>query len=775
MRLLLVLSLLWFGLMSCGQAAEFHFDMGPDSGPVAAGYTQVTPAHLLAANPAFGWTARPYTTIYRNEPTNPYYYRGEETLEYALYSDGVLSLEENSFVFQVPPGRYGVTAIIGDLSLGEGRPGNGIWANGVQVANNETTDGTVKAFTFPVDAPEGRITLRFRADSQQKYATVIGVTAKTLAEGETVAASVKQYPEQLPTPEIYLRNWQRLQDNLLADWEKAKAELAAEGVDLAYGQRVAAQLARQPGARQHFGWGLGSGSWERLAQKTGSLDMTRLCVALKEMGADGFLTNSALVAAGLKQAGLQYAVSGHAEHYATNDLTGVTLNLLKSAAGQTLTRPGVWSNCAPEAIAAFRELWQKTLAPVAEGASFFLIDEPRGMWYSGDYGDHSAPAQAAFQRFAAEKGWADLAGRGIPERGRTLDFYRFYLFRLESVALFVKAATRETPAANMLIMPGNGNAGPEQMNHNSYWPPAMARQGLAAVTWAYDSPASCKMYAETVKVAQEWGGEVCITPPLYVEAHTPLQDMPMNTACISALTPRVAPWHFRGPLNGPDRVQWMKAFYYGARLTHLTTGLTATPALHVWCPDSLVFNDLVEMNRAEAGNWAKTWQCLFDANIDYGVTNKLTAPPANGVVLWSCVQPVLSDEEFGWLQGFLKGGGRLLCAFEGTPQRPDGTALPGWQSLPAKQIMRVALEPQALQAMTRQLNCPRNLDTPPAVKSHLYRRTQARVHLLNNTSLSDPVSVRVPGAMIDLLTGKPLATGTRVTLQPGHYALWQEL
>lgn len=276
MRLLVTLSLLWAGMMSAGQAAEFRFDMGPDSGPVAAGYTKVTPAHLLAGNPAFGWTARPYTTIYRNEPTNPYYYRGEEALEYALYSDGVLSLEENSFVFQVPPGCNGVTAIIGDLSLGEGRLGNGIWANGVQVVNNETIDGTVKAFTFPVDAPEGRIALRFRADSQQKYATVIGVTASALAEGETVAASVKQYPEQLPTPEIYLRNWQRLQDNLLADWETAKAELAVEGVDLAYAQRVATQLARQPGVRQHFGRGLGSGSWERLVLEPQALQaMTR--------------------------------------------------------------------------------------------------------------------------------------------------------------------------------------------------------------------------------------------------------------------------------------------------------------------------------------------------------------------------------------------------------------------------------------------------------------------------------------------------------------------
>ena len=36
-------------------------------------------------------------------------------------------------------------------------------------------------------------------------------------------------------------------------------------------------------------------------------------------------------------------------------------------------------------------------------------------------------------------------------------------------------------------MPGNGNIGPEQMNHSCYWPPAIARHGMIAASWAYRS------------------------------------------------------------------------------------------------------------------------------------------------------------------------------------------------------------------------------------------------------------------------------------------------
>lgn len=772
MKLYWVAFLIVVLLVVRARADTYRFDMGNDDSALAPGYTRVTGKTMLEQTPAFGWTKPTAYIVNRNDPSNPYFSTADTAPEFALYSDGVLSIEENTFEFIVKPGKYAVTAAIGDLSLGEARPGNSIWANGVQVATNETTSATVKVFRFPVDAAEGKISLRFRADSTQKYVTVMAVTADPLAEGETCNPSVKQLPEKLPLPDEYRRNWERYVDLYTADWAKAKSELKAEGVDLDYWSKESSRLHQQKDYREYYAWGMGS--WERLEAQIGTLNLDRLCPVFKEMGADGFIANGAIPKRELPKHGLKYAVAGHAEGYPGGDTTGVTLNLMKKADGSTTTVPKVWSNCAPEAIKAFQDLCIKTLSASASGSEFFLIDEPRGMWYSGGYGDHSDPAQRLFKQWASEHGWKDLAAKGIPDRGRTLDFYRFYQFRLESVALFVKSFIKDSPVANVLTAPGNGNVGPEQMNHSSYWPPAMAKHGLVATTWAYDSPASCKMYAETIRMAEEFGGQSFIVPPMYSEMHTALQDIPMATACISALNTKVMPWHFGAPLNGPRRSDWMKTVYYDARLAHATSGLKHTPSLYVWCPESIVYNDLVELGRAEADNWKKVWQALFDANLDYAVTNTLTIPK-NAVLIYACVRPVLNEEEFARLKKFVESGGTVLCAFTGTPESPDGTQLPGWAALPQARLMPIELTPQALQEKVAALVKERhwNMDTE-AVKTYLYRRGNARVHLLNNTDLTNPATVRLRTRAKDTLTGKRLEAGATITLPPGRYAMLEE-
>jgi len=746
-------------------ADTYRFDMGNEDSALAPGYTRVTGKTMLEQNPAFGWTKRTAYIVNRNDPGNPFFGTADTSPEFALYSDGVLSIEENSFEFAVKPGRYAVTAAIGDLSLGEARPGNSIWANGIQVATNETTSASVKVFRFPVDVGEGKVSLRFRADSPQKYVTVMAVTAETLADGETCNPSVKQLPEKLPPPEEYRKNWERYVDLYLADWTEAKAELKAEGVDVDYWLKETTRLRQQKDYREYYAWGMGS--WERLEAQIGTLNLDRLCPAFKEMGVDGFIANGAIPKRELPRNGLKYAVAGHAEGYPGGDTTGVTLNRMKKPDGSTTTVPKVWSNCAPEAIKAFQDIWAKTLSASASGSEFFLIDEPRGMWYSGGYGDHSEPAQQLFKQWAAEHGWKDLAGKGIPDRGRTLDFYRFYQFRLESVALFVKCFIKETPVENVLTAPGNGNVGPEQMNHSSYWPPAMAKHGLVSTTWAYDSPASCKMYAETIRMAEEFGGQSFIVPPMYSEMHTALQDIPMATACISALNTKVMPWHFGAPLNGPKRSNWMKTVCYDARLTHATSGLKHTPALYVWCPESIVYSDLVELNRAEADNWKKVWQALFDANLDYAVTNTL-AIPKNAVLLYACVRPVLNEEEFARLKKFVESGGTVLCAFTGAPELPDGALTAEWKKLPPARIVPIELSAQSLAEEVKDRIKEHNWDTGvEAVKTCLYHRGSSIVHLLNNTDLSNPATVRVRSICADVFTGKRLQAGAKITLPPG--------
>lgn len=769
--LALALALLCLALPAL--ADSYRFDMGPDGSPLAAGYVRVTPATTLGQSPDFGWTARPMTALFRNDLDNPFFATMDTAPDFALYSDGVLSLEENSFVFRVLPGRYAVTAVIGDLAIGEGRPGNSLWANGQLIAKDEVTEANVKAFTFPVEAPEGKITLRFRADSSQKYVTVNAVSAEPLAAGQDCPVGAKVYPPSKPAPEVYRQNWARFQEQTLADWELAKRALAAEGVNVGYWQKQMAALRTRPDYREYWGWGLGSGAWERVAAITGELPLGPLCAMYREMGLDGFTTRSGLVARELAKAGMKHAVGGSAENYPA-PLTGVTLNLMRNADGTTRTIPNVWSNCSPEAIATFRDLWRRMLSEAAPGAEFFVIDEPRGMWYAGSLGDYSPPAQALFKRWAAEQGYADLAARGIPEPGRTWDFYRFYQFRLNSVALFAEAFVEDTPVARVPTMPGNGDCGPEQMNHNNLWPPAFARRGMWCATWTYGEPASGKMHAETLRIAQEFGGKTAIVPPLYPEEHTALQDQPRDAACLSALNSMTLPWHFRGPSIGPNRPEWMKTVFLAARLSHATAGLAHTPPLYVWCPESLVFNDVVEFNSNEAQNWKKVWQTLSDANLDYAVTNAL-AVPKGSLLLYACAQPVLTPEEFGRLRQFVARGGTVLCAFEGEPQEPDGKALAGWGELPATRVVRLPLAPEALEAQVARAKPPRNWAvTAPALKTYRYVRAGKAVHLLNNTSVTEPVTVKLPRTMVDLLNGGKLAAGKALTLRPGGHALLGE-
>jgi hypothetical protein len=379
------------------------------------------------------------------------------------------------------------------------------------------------------------------------------------------------------------------------------------------------------------------------------------------------------------------------------------------------------------------------------------------------------PRGALFRADPTERGYADLAERGISPRGRTLDFYRFYQFRLESVPRFVQAAVQSSPLEGLMLVPGNGNIGPELVNHSSYWPPAIARYGMVSASWAYDSPASCKMYAETIRTAREFGGQSLIVPPLYPELHTPLQDLPMHTACLSALNDKTCPWHFAGPTDGPQRAEWMQTVFLSARLAHALTGMEHTPPLYVWCPESIAFSDLVDLNRTEAEHWAETWKQLFEANVDYGVTCAFSILEGS-TVLWSCASPVLNSDEWEQMQRFLARGGRLACTSRTAPQAPDGTPLPGCEALQDR-VTFVDLTPEALAALAG----PASLQTDsPAVKTYPYRRGAASIHLLNNTDLTKPAVIPLPFPTEDVCTGERRDRGQTLTLGPGQYALLEE-
>ena len=752
----------------CGaRAAEYRFDMGGKDTPVAQGFTAVMGGRYTDGA-AFGWRGPTRDVVLRDMVDNPLYGTADTDPMYALTVDGVLSIGENEFVFRVEPGRYSVTAAIGDLSPGEVRPGNSIWANGVAVARDEVTSGTVKEFTFPVDAAGGEIALRFTAESYQRYVTVCGVWARPLAAGEEIKPSLREIPQGL-TQADYRRNWDRFERLYVADWEKAKARLAGQGIDLAAWSRRREEFRGKPGFRDYFP--SAGARWEALDQKAGGIDAGRITACWKEMGVDGFVATNPVFVREARKAGLKFAVGGHAESLPAAEGKGVTPNLMATRDGKRVTMDRVWSHCDPLVIETFRDLWREHLRGVAEGSDFFFIDEPRGQFWGGDrFGDYSAPAQAAFRKWAGEHGWQELAAKGIPERERSLDFYRFYLFRFESVPLLVKEFVRGTPAEKLTAMPGNGNVGPETMNHTCFWPPAVARHGQISGSWAYDDPASAKAFTEATRMAQEWGGKSYAWPPNWKD---PVRELPIVTACISALCERVCTWSFSGSLAGARRPEWMAMSWLASRLTHATTGLRHTPPVALWCPDAVVFNDLVEMNGAEAGAWKQAYAALFAANLDYTVTNTLAVPEGTAV-LYAPARPVLSDEDFARLQRFTARGGRLLVTFEGTPQSPDGQPIQAWAQVAGK-CTQVKVAPEALRAAVAAAGVPANLDAGEgAVKTYLYAGERGRVHLLNNTDPAAPASVRLPWPAADRLTGKPLAAGTALALSPGGYALVEE-
>ena len=470
---------------SAAHAATYRFDMGTDESPLATGYTRVTKESTFAQAPGFGWARRARYGLFRNGPANPYYGTADTAPDYALLSDGVLSIEENTFAFAVEAGRYAVTTIIGDLALDETRPGNSIWANDVPVASDVTTSATVKEFRFSVDAPAGRIALRYRADSSQKYVTVIAVTAEPLEADAVCEPSVSTHPPGKIAPEVYRRNWEVFGKRVEGDWAQAARSLTERGVDLAYWNTACQALRVRGDLRGYFATGLGN--WERIERRSGELSLRALCRVFAEIGVDGLVSNSPMVARELDRHGFRRAVSAGGEGFPGNDPEEATANRLRKADGSAATVAGVWSNCAPDVIEAFRDSWRRRFAKTVQGASFLMFDEPRGMWYSSNgMGDYSTPAETAFKHWAESQGWSELSRRGIPPRARTLDFHRFYLFRLESVGAFVEACVEGTPIRekNVPVMPGNGNVGPEQMNHSCFWPPAMARRGFVAACWS---------------------------------------------------------------------------------------------------------------------------------------------------------------------------------------------------------------------------------------------------------------------------------------------------
>ena len=778
MRFPRAIAVMLIGLAGAAWAESYRFDMGDETTPLTPGYTLVTPKTLIDANAEFGWTdiapqpsAHWPCTVYRNDPLSPCY-ADEKSLAATLYTDSMCVLGGATFVFKVKPGRYAVTATMGDLMPGEGRDGMAIAVNGVAVVKDESTDGQVKSFTFPADAPEGRISLRFSADYRTgNYVMVEAVTAESLADGQECRPGVAVYPTVKPVAADYRRNFEHCQAGYVAKWERIKTQLRAEEPGFDFWQAREAELRKDPAFRPFYAIATVL-SWDRYDEYAQGIDLGGICRALKEMGIDGVTDNSRTSLREYPRCGFQYIRIGHGEKgFWGMDATRYAANRVKDEKGHLTTVPGNWCPLDPALLKDFRKFTRGTLAPILPGAAFMVIDEPRGAWYaSGRYGDFSEPAQTAFRLWAREKGYDALAQAGIPDRARSMDFYRFYQFRLETPVRFSQEVTADLPR-DVPIYVGQGDAGPQALNHSSFWPPSFGPKGLHVATWAYNDAASSKMFAEAVRIGEEYGARSCLFPPLVVYKHTPASALASATAGLSAMNPVIITYESRS--DTIDKPEWVKAMYYQARLTHAMTGLKHTPSLYVWWPESLVYNDLVALRSDEAAVWMRLWQALFDANVDYAVTNRL-AIPKDATLVYACARPVLNREEFDRLAAFVRNGGTLCVTFDDAPEFPDGTIIGAWAELPRERIVRAALSADAFRTAAAGVKVRNAAVASNVVKTYRYQRGGKVVHLLNNTDDKAPAAARLPMAVVDVCRNAHYRADAEIVLPPGQYLLAEE-
>lgn len=128
------------------EVAPAWFDFGTPASPVAADYTQVTPATVYTPALGFGWTAGTIAARDRLQPDDA--------------RRDLCFTPLGTFVVDVPNGRYRVTATVGDQTTAHGQMG--FFLEGEEAGNLSTQAGQFFAVTRDVSVTDGQLTLELR-------------------------------------------------------------------------------------------------------------------------------------------------------------------------------------------------------------------------------------------------------------------------------------------------------------------------------------------------------------------------------------------------------------------------------------------------------------------------------------------------------------------------------------------------------------------------------------------------------------------------------------
>jgi len=158
--------------------AKIRLDFGLPTSALEPGWTRVTSLDAWAKDGAFGWELPPRMSFDRQE--NAAKVLGKDHPALALLSDGITSTGKNAFFVKVPPGRYRVSVLLGDLGANEFRTHQNVSANGVSLAKNITTNAEeYRLFSAVVVVDEtALLRLDIEGKGAQQDVPIIGVVVE---------------------------------------------------------------------------------------------------------------------------------------------------------------------------------------------------------------------------------------------------------------------------------------------------------------------------------------------------------------------------------------------------------------------------------------------------------------------------------------------------------------------------------------------------------------------------------------------------------------------
>jgi hypothetical protein len=721
------------------------------------------PVHIFSdysPEEGFGWVDKDQKLEWffeRNDSLNPIFHQAETEPLYNMVADGLGSRTgagaKAPFRVDAPPGTYKVTIYFGDLSLGESRADMGALVNDQPVFKGiNTTGGQVVGESRIVESTAPYLTVTFTTGKGAQPA-VCGMTIEPVASGEAAPVAVK-IPAKMPAG--------AMAKNLAHQIKRDTAEIDALAAQLA-SQGVPAPAPYTPGGTKMLATMYGDPS--RMLAVDMDLNVTPQAQVLKRIGVDMVTVRDPDVARSYRKSGLESIGCVHAEGFPPNSGNPV-LQKLHDKDGALSEEKGVYSLFAPGNLNEMSAAWKKDSGENVKVYSEIFVDEPRGMWANGGkIGDYGPDALAAFNTWATANRPGATPLTELPAPAMSREFYNFFLFRLQAVPWFLSTVGQAAGFKNEMLLPGNGEIGPESVNHSTFFPPEVAKQGMSAGTWNYIDPWQVKRSAEVVAAA---GREFGVPSAVYTSCGS--DDVVNRVQALAALSARPS-------IIGPREGTSFRLFLELSAMMRAVGNAEHKTAVYLYWPASLTYPDLVSYTNTEGKRWDELARSLYDANLDFKVTYRGGVPHPS-LLVYAPHRAVLSDDEVLDLRAYLEKGGTLVFGSESPLFKPDGTPRGSPEEVFGADNLKniVQLKTVPTSAELRAIASERGAAINPQgssdkLKTFVFSRNGGSLLMLLNTDSKQETTITLPKNGSDAFTREAVAQGSSVTIQPGFFRL----